>query len=153
MKAYLKEYQKRPKAKATRAAHDKIYRKTEKRQTYLKEWRQTKVAKEIKQRHRKSALCLETRAKWEKSYRLKIRLMVLEHYGRACACCQEARIEFLTIDHMANNGHRHRKEEPGARSIYKWLVRNKFPLGFRTLCFNCNQARAIYGQCPHSQEA
>jgi hypothetical protein len=73
---------------------------------------------------------------------------VLEHYGRQCACCGETIQEFLCVDHIGGGGNVHRKRL-GNRNIYRWLVFNKFPPGFRLLCQNCNSAFAIYGHCPH----
>ena len=85
------------------------------------------------------------------------RLIVLQFYGGnppKCACCGEIIYEFLTIDHMNNDGAKHRREigtdgNRGGR-IYNWLIRNKFPKGFQVLCWNCNCAKGLYGECPHN---
>ncbi len=82
----------------------------------------------------------------------KRRLMVLEYYGgkpTQCACCGERGIEFLTVDHIENNGHFHRKTDVGAGNICLWLIRNNFPDGFQILCFNCNITKGFYGVCAH----
>src|SRR3990167_6345931 len=78
-----------------------------------------------------------------------MRELVIEKYGGKCACCNEADIKFLTIDHIDGNGNKHRKELNlgGGRSFYYWLRRNGYPKGYRVLCMNCNWARAIYGKC------
>jgi hypothetical protein len=55
---------------------------------------------------------------------------------KECAICKEHRLWFLTIDHVKNDGSQHRKELTS--NIYKWIVKNKFPGGFQTLCWNCN---------------
>lgn len=34
---------------------------------------------------------------------------------------------------------------------YSWIIRNNFPEMFQTLCFNCNFAKAIFGECPHNK--
>lgn len=71
---------------------------------------------------------------------------VFDHYGRCCASCGETIQLFLTIDHIANNGAEHRRASTHGISgnvLYKWLVRNSFPEGFQTLCFNCNMAKAV----------
>lgn len=65
-----------------------------------------------------------------------------------CACCGESTYEFLSIDHINNDGSRHRKEM-GSRQIYSWLIKNNFPSGFQILCHNCNMAKGFYGKCPH----
>lgn len=30
-----------------------------------------------------------------------------------------------------------------------WLIHNRFPEGFRVLCFNCNNSLGMHGYCPH----
>jgi hypothetical protein len=80
----------------------------------------------------------------------KYRMLVLNHYSNgtlSCSCCNESHIEFLTIDHIHGGGNKHRKQ---IYSLYPWLVRNKFPEGFRVLCYNCNLSLGKYGYCPHS---
>lgn len=80
------------------------------------------------------------------------KLAVFGHYGSECACCGEKEALFLTIDHVDNDGHLHRRE-PGRSShnnIYGWLVRSGFPEGFQTLCSNCNHGKhRNNGVCPH----
>jgi hypothetical protein len=92
-------------------------------------------------------------SKQRKNYREKLRLEVLIHYGGnppKCACCGESEIKFLTIDHINNDGARHRKKIGiGATRLYYWLKKNNFPLGFQVLCYNCNQSKSNYGVCPH----
>lgn len=85
--------------------------------------------------------------KYIKEYRKKAREKVFLHYGSRCVCCNETKIEFLTIDHINGGGRQHRKKI--GVTIDNWLVANDFPRGFQILCFNCNQAKAIYGECPH----
>src|SRR5579872_116651 len=76
-----------------------------------------------------------------------IRLRVLEHYGKYCECCGEDQIEFLAVDHI--NGFPEGKKRTGAR-LWRWLIKNLFPKGFRTLCCNCNFGRYVNGgECPH----
>jgi hypothetical protein len=83
--------------------------------------------------------------------RLSLRRLVMTHYGGflpSCKCCGETEYNFLCIDHMNNDGAKHRKEI-GRISILSWLVRNNFPDGFQILCYNCNCAKGFYGYCPH----
>ena len=80
-------------------------------------------------------------------YRRKNRLRALDAYGSVCQCCGESRYEFLSIDHIDGNGKAHRKQIGG--DLYGWLRRNNYPVGFRTLCHNCNMAIGFYGACPH----
>lgn len=79
---------------------------------------------------------------------------VLLHYSSGsfpvCACCKETHEEFLSIDHIAGNGNKHRKEDPSAVKIYRWLKNHNFPEGFRVLCMNCNHSLGHFGYCPHN---
>lgn len=79
---------------------------------------------------------------------IRVRQRVIDAYGGKCACCGESRTEFLAIDHTNNDGAKHRREL-GKRTIYSFLSKNGFPLGFRVLCHNCNSALGFYGYCPH----
>lgn len=82
-----------------------------------------------------------------------LRKSVLDYYGRVCVCCGETTEQFLSLDHIHNDGAEHRRKIRGknAGSIYSWIVRNKFPAGFQTLCHNCNFAKSRYGICPHEK--
>ncbi|SRR6266576_951531 len=88
----------------------------------------------------------------QREYRKLIKAMVLEHYGKVCQCCGVSDNAFLSIDHIASDGHEHRKliGRTGGIGFYTWLKVNNFPPGFQTLCFNCNIARHHNkGVCPH----
>lgn len=88
---------------------------------------------------------------FSKKYRDKNRELVFNHYGRQCACCGEKEIKFLSIDHIDGNGEKHRKKIH--RNINIWLVKNNYPKGFQTLCFNCNWGRyRNNGVCPHKDK-
>ena len=84
----------------------------------------------------------------------KVKYQILEFYGgnpAKCKCCGETAYAFLTIDHINNDGAKHRKEikRGGGVAFYYWLKLNNFPSGFQVLCFNCNHAKALYEKCPH----
>lgn len=81
---------------------------------------------------------------------------MIDAYGGACVCCGEVETAFLCIDHIQNDGARHREQiGQGVRQIgsgsvmMAWLVQQGFPSGFQLLCANCNQAKASVGVCPH----
>lgn len=78
------------------------------------------------------------------------RQRVIEAYGGRCTCCGESQWQFLSIDHINNDGAKHRSEI-GQSNVYKWAEDNGFPNTLRLLCYNCNMARAFYGVCPHEQ--
>ena len=88
-----------------------------------------------------------------KSCNMRYRSDVLEAYGNCCACCGESTPEFLTVDHVNNDGAQHRKSVPGGTRFYHWLVKAGFPKGeFQLLCWNCNCAKGKYGECPHERD-
>ena len=76
-----------------------------------------------------------------------------KHYGGyQCACCGETEPKFLTIDHINNDGAKHRREiGRGGDQIYSWLKEHNYPKGFQILCMNCNWGKARNkGVCPHN---
>jgi len=88
--------------------------------------------------------------------RAKIKDIVFAAYGGyKCVCCGETEPMFLTIDHINNDGAKHRRQISGKRHMagyhtYKWLMDNNFPDGFQVLCMNCNHGKRMNnGICPH----
>ena len=79
----------------------------------------------------------------------KTRAMVIEHYGGKCSCCGEAIPEFLTLDHINNDGAKQRRDLK-SKNIYANIVKMGFPPDFRVLCWNCNCGRRL-GACPHEK--
>jgi hypothetical protein len=87
---------------------------------------------------------------------LKQKIEVINAYGGHCVCCGESRIEFLSLDHIFNDGAQHRKEisKNTGQTFYRWLRKNGFPKGrLQVLCHNCNSAKGYYGYCPHQVES
>lgn len=89
----------------------------------------------------------------KRTYRYKIE--AISHYSNGlncCACCGESNIQFLTIDHIDNNGANHRRAMNHS-SICDWLKFNDYPSGYQVLCWNCNCGKAFNtiskGICPH----
>ncbi len=82
-----------------------------------------------------------------------LRLAALHEYGGKCACCGETGIEFLTIDHVFNDGNEHRKiTTKVSYGMMGWLKRNNYPQNgeFQILCWNCNMGKKHNnGVCPH----
>jgi len=87
----------------------------------------------------------------KKNFWSKVRKDVLDKYGRTCACCGESQEELLTIDHVFEDGKKHRAEIGGSHSMYLWLRKNEKSDRFQTMCFSCNIAKFRYGVCPHQK--
>ena len=73
-----------------------------------------------------------------------IKKAVLTHYANgklACVRCGFEDIRALTIDHINGRGAQHRKQLSssyrGGTGFYRWLIKNDFPPGYQTLCWNC----------------
>ena len=74
---------------------------------------------------------------------IRMKLMIFNHYSNydiKCNCCGENMIEFLSIDHINNDGASHRKIVPHS-NLYSWIINNDYPSGFQILCMNCNFAK------------
>lgn len=93
-------------------------------------------------------VCLEKQKR--KAYAMKD--LVYEKYGGyVCKCCGESTKEFLTLDHVNNDGAKHRRElGKGVSHLYRWIIKNNFPPIFEVMCYNCNCGRRFNGGvCPH----
>ena len=88
---------------------------------------------------------------------------MIEAYGGKCVCCGLSDWRFLGIDHIHNDGATERKELYGEKggyssagggiSFYRKLRQRGYPKDrYQLMCFNCNTAKAIYGECPHSTD-
>lgn len=95
----------------------------------------------------------EKRQRYCMSWRWNLRLEIIKEYGGKCKCCGENIPEFLTIDHIHDDGgiKRKLKEEVKGGSFYRWLKEHGFPKdNFQLLCMNCNFAKGHFGGCPHN---
>lgn len=77
----------------------------------------------------------------------------MEAYGNGrCACCGEAYLLFLTLDHIAGDGAAHRKANKYHSGVvlYHHLRKGGWPDKdrYQVLCSNCNSAKNICGRCP-----
>lgn len=71
-----------------------------------------------------------------------------------CNCCDVVGINFLTLDHVNNDGNKFRgkKQRFSGYIFYRWAQKNGFPKDLQVLCYNCNNARYWNGGvCPHKQ--
>lgn len=72
----------------------------------------------------------------------KLRLEAVIAYGGKCSCgFDDARA--LQIDHVNDDGAEQRKSGLKGIRFYRWLKKNKFPVGFQILCANCNWIKEI----------
>lgn len=87
--------------------------------------------------------------KANKTYRDKLKDEVQAAYGNCCQCCGETERDLLSMDHVRNDGKKHRMEVGGHR-LYLWLKQHGFPKeNFQLLCFSCNWGKWRFGICPH----
>jgi len=78
----------------------------------------------------------------QRAGRQRKRQLVLDHYGRSCACCGAT--DQLTVDHIDGGGKLHRAEIGSFKAghlMNTWLVKNNFPEGFQILCLSCNASK------------
>lgn len=95
-------------------------------------------------RYRREYYLAHREEDWEKREQRK--LEVFTHYSGSppkCATCGETDITILTIDHINNDGAKHRRIQGTGTRFYNWLKKNNYPTGFQVLCHNCN-ARKEY---------
>ncbi len=80
---------------------------------------------------------------------------IMAYGGYRCACCGEGEPTFLTLDHVHNDGARHRRRYGTFTSIPILLELRKhgYPPGFQVLCSNCNHGRHRNGAtCAHQEK-
>lgn len=126
----MKEYENTPEVKERKKSYGKNYYKTHKSELYEK---QKIYLIKNKEKHNKSRRDLD----------LKRKLKVYNHYSNyniQCNCCGEKELDFLSIDHVNNDGNVHRKTMKYDR-LHRWLYKNNFPSGFQILCMNCNMSK------------
>lgn len=97
---------------------------------------------------------INTNASSSIPYRRNAKEIVLRHYNNdllECSCCKKKGLDFLTLDHVHNDGAAHRAHLgfQGGYKMYRWCINNNFPPLFQALCHNCNYAKWRYGVCPH----
>lgn len=78
-----------------------------------------------------------------------LRTEVFNAYGHYCNCCGIDQYEFLTIDHVHNNGAEERREIGNNMKIVRKIIEDGFPSGYQVLCWNCNAAKQYHNGCPH----
>lgn len=119
---------------------------------YKKLWRENNKDKVSIHNARYREANREQLKAWDKQAKWNFKIEVIKAYGGKCECCNETRIEFLSVDHINGGGNLHRKVVGGGFRFYRWLKQNEFPKEeYRLLCFNCNCAIGFFGYCPHQK--
>jgi hypothetical protein len=86
-------------------------------------------------------------------YRLKLKVNFIRMYGGKCICCGEDDIRFLSLDHVNNDGNRHREELAAHQIIAKAISTGKPISEYQILCYNCNFGKSTNGGvCPHKDK-
>ena len=91
-----------------------------------------------------------------KAKRLENKILVMTYYSYndvKCDCCGERIFEFLTIEHINNDGAEHRRKLKVRMGVdfYAKIIEIGFPEGLRVLCYNCNCAIRYTKICPHQK--
>ena len=81
--------------------------------------------KEWQEKNKEKKLLYSTTWRWNE------RAKMIKAYGGKCVCCGETIPEFLTIDHINNDGNEERKTLPRSKrngaGFYKWLREQNYP--------------------------
>jgi hypothetical protein len=134
-------------------SEDRCLKKRNMRLNPLHHERLKQIQRDSYKKHKKE------RNAYSKNKRDAERMLVLMHYSGGviqCACCGELELEFLGMDHIHGRKKYNHKIHWGGSMLYRWLIKNGFPDGFRVLCLNCNFARSKRnnhdGLCPHERK-
>lgn len=102
----------------------------EKAKQYKKNWN-------AKWRKENLAEARKYEREYQKKYRSKVRDEAIIHYGGKCAKCGIDDFRILQIDHIKDDGYKHRKEIK-TWQFPMWLKKHDYPKGYQILCCNCN---------------
>ena len=121
--------------------------------------KETKPIKEFKERtdtKRKQrrtdcreCINLRTKLKWR-----TIRKQIFDYYGWECVCCGEDMPQFMSIDHINNDGYKDKNpngDKKSGKELYLLIIKQGFPDKYQTLCMNCNWGKKVSGICPHNE--
>lgn len=77
--------------------------------------------------------------------RKKYQKAVFAAYGGKCSCCGNPNHRVLQLDHVHNDGAKHRREVVG--TMVKWAYLNNFPPTLQLLCANCHHIKTHHEKC------
>ena len=89
-----------------------------------------------------SSCCVK---KWDARMRLEF-LTVFDH---KCSCCGETHPFFLTLEHIRGAIDKHHSKTSSRMQLIKAKSEGWDKTKYEALCWNCNCAKGLYGQCPH----
>jgi hypothetical protein len=78
---------------------------------------------------------------------IQLKVEVFTAYGKKCTCCGETNPLLLQLDHVNNDGRKHRHLI--WFQLFKRIKKAGFPKDFQLLCGSCNWAKSHRGGCPH----
>lgn len=142
IRAYYAGYREKNRA----AVNQRVQQWREKNKDHLREY-----SKENRRRaywanpeyHRQKAIRLRRKLKDE---------VYAAYGGYKCWCCGETTPEFLTIDHISNNGAEHRQRIGRCgNNLLWWIKKHNYPADFQILCWNCQWGKRLAGTCPHQR--
>jgi hypothetical protein len=118
-----KEYYQKTKEK--QKAKTKLWKENNKVKTKIWEEDNKEKRKETNLKYR-----LKNKEKLSKKNKLdaqRLKKEVMAAYGGCCSCCGETILDFLTIDHINNDGAEQRRvlKHSSGTQFYNWLKRNK----------------------------
>ena len=91
---------------------------------------------------------------WSKKELKRLKYEVIKKYSKnkiECMCCGEDVYDFLTIEHIKNDGNEDSKKFKSSRKWYKHLIEKNLYDRITIACWNCNCGRNIREdkKCPH----
>jgi hypothetical protein len=94
----------------------------------------------------------EYRKAYQKDYNYKRKCAVFSWYGGVCVCCSEGRLDFLSLDHINDDGKKDRARMGTA--LYSAIFaqgKGRRRRDLQILCFNCQWGTRLNGGfCPHN---
>jgi len=102
------------------------------------------------------------KACYGKRERARLKLAMFDALGQKCNCCGVTHPDFLSLDHINNDGSTFRASKKerylgdktksywNEQQIYRLAIREGWPKDkYQVLCMSCNFAKGHFGVCPH----
>ena len=149
-KKYYKEWREKNKEKCQQKSKKYYIENIGKMTKYNKEYYKKNGREKAKEYYQENKERLDKKTK---ELSRKLSREVIKQYGGKCTCCGENTFEFLSIDHINNDGKEDRKKIGSGYSFYRLLRKLNYPKNnYQVLCYNCNLAKGFYGICPHQKK-